>query len=111
MPAFGAFIAPRSALDLVFGWYSHWSDRDYINDGAYAHVTYLVQPLVARGKSVLVPVRLGIGVAVFDDAGRFNEDLHVAARFPLQIGIMFRRTPLEIYGEIALKMIGIRFYF
>lgn len=121
-------LSPRSALDILFGWYSHWNNRDYIDDGAYAHVTYLVQPLVASGRSVLVPLRIGIGGAIFDDAGRFNEDLHVAMRVPFQVGLMFRRTPLEIYAEIALKAtiidsgadhrfldfdggVGLRFYF
>ena len=44
------------------------------------------------------------GVAVFDDYGRFNDDLNVAARVPFEVGLRFRRTPLELYFEIALKM-------
>ena len=116
----------RSALDIVLGYYSHW--RDYHTDGAYGHLTYLVQPLVAHGDSVLVPLRLGIGVAVFDQSGRFDDDLNVAVRVPFEIGFRFRRTPLEIYLEIALKVtfldefdnhetvdldggLGLRFYF
>lgn len=119
-------LTRRTALDLLFGWYSHWDD---FNDGAYAHVTYLVQPLVAQGRSVLVPLRLGIGLAVFDDQGRFNDHLHAAIRFPLEVALKFRNAPLEIYGEVAVKVtavdpdpqdhplvdldggIGIRFYF
>jgi hypothetical protein len=121
-------LSPRSALDLVFGFYSHWNDRDGIDDGTYAHVTYLVTPLVTSGNSVIVPLRLGIGGAVFDDRGRYDGDLHIAARFPLEVALVFRNSPIEIYGEIALKMtivdqgadhpfldldggIGIRFYF
>ena len=121
-------LGPRSALDLLFGWYSGWNDGRHIDDGAYTHATYLLQPLVARGRSVLVPLRLGIGVAVFDDAGHFDEHLHVAARVPLEVAILFRHVPLEIYGEVALKAtfvdpddthrtldidggIGLRFYF
>jgi hypothetical protein len=95
-------LARRSALDLVFGYYSHY--RDYGLDGQYAHLTYLVQPMVAHGDSVLVPLRLGIGVAVFDQSGRFNDDLNVAARVPFELGLRFRRTPLEIYFEIAMKV-------
>ena len=119
-------LASRSALDILLGWYSHYDD--YCCDGAYGHLTYLVTPLVSHGRSVLVPLRIGIGAAIFDDAGRFDQDLHLAARFPFQIGIRFRRSPVEIYGEIALKFtvidpgpnhrtvdldggIGIRFYF
>ncbi len=121
-------MSPRSALDILVGWYSHWNDRDRINEGAYAHVTYLVTPLVTQGNSVIVPLRVGIGGAVFDDAGRFDQDLHLALRVPFEIALKFRRSPLEIYGEIALKLtvldpgadhpildldggVGIRFYF
>jgi hypothetical protein len=120
-------LAPRSSLDLLLGWYSHWRHSDFDN-GAYFHATYLVTPVVGHGRSVMVPLRVGIGAAIFDDGGRFNDDLNLAARFPLQVGLMFRRTPLEIYGEVALKLtvidenndhptvdldggIGIRFYF
>ena len=120
-------LSRNTALDILLGWYSHWDNRDYIDDGAYAHVTYLVTPLVTRGRSVIVPLRIGIGGAVFDDAGRFDDHLHFAMRVPFEIALVFRRTPLEIYGEIALKAtlndhdhhrfldldggIGLRFYF
>ena len=120
-------LSRKSALDIVLGYYSHW--RHYDTDGAYGHLTYLVQPLVAHGDSVLVPLRLGIGFAIFDESGRFNDDLNAAVRVPFEIGFRFRRTPLEIYVEIALKVtfldgepydhdtvdldggIGLRFYF
>ena len=119
-------LSRKSALDIVLGYYSHW--RHYNTDGAYGHITYLVQPLVAHGDSVLVPLRLGIGFAIFDESGRFNDDLNAAVRVPFEIGFRFRRTPLEIYLEIALKVtfldennnhdtvdldggIGLRFYF
>jgi len=95
-------LARRSAIDILFGYYSSW--RHYGLDGQYAHLTYLVQPMVAHGESVLVPLRLGIGVAVFDQAGHFNDDVNVAARVPFELGFRFRRTPLELYFEIALKV-------
>jgi hypothetical protein len=119
-------LARRSSLDILVGYYSHW--RHYGLDGAYGHVTYLVQPMVARGSSVLVPLRLGIGGAIFDQSGHFDGDVNLAARVPFELGLRFRRTPLEIYFEIALKVtvidgepydhdpvdldggIGIRFY-
>lgn len=117
----------RSSLDLLLGWYSRWRTSDFDN-GAYFHATYLLTPVVGSGRSVVVPLRLGIGGAIYDDGGRFNDDLNLGVRFPLQVGLMFRRTPLEIYGEVALKLtvidedndhptvdldggIGIRFYF
>lgn len=114
-------LSYHSSLDIVLGWltYREW------DGGAYGHVTYLVTPVVGHGRSVNVPLRLGIGGAVFEQG---RDDLNVAARFPLEVGLMFRSAPLEIYGEIALKItfvdpnnnypfadidggIGLRFYF
>jgi hypothetical protein len=116
----------RSALDIVLGWYNHWDNWN--DDGAYAHLTYLVTPHVSHGRSVSVPLRVGIGAAIFDDVGRYDGDVHLAARMPLQIGLVFHGAPLELYGEIALKVtvvdpgpnhrtvdldggLGLRFYF
>lgn len=121
-------LSHNSALDILFGWYSHWNNRDGINDGAYAHVTYLVTPMVSSGQSVIVPLRLGIGGAIFDDGGHFDDDLNLAVRVPFEVALVFRNAPLEFYGEVALKMtvvdgdndhpfvdldggIGLRFYF
>ena len=118
-------LASRSALDIVLGVYSHY-DR-FNDESGYAHLTYLVQPFVSYGSGIIVPLRVGIGVAIFDDYGRWNDDLNVAARVPFELGLRFRRTPLEIYFELAVKMtfidedndhrfldldggVGIRFY-
>lgn len=109
-------LGRRSALDIVLG-------RSSFREGRtdYAHLTYLYTPFVARGSSVLVPLRFGIGVAAL---GVIDDNAHIAGRVPFEIGFRFRGTPLEIYGEIALVMvfddntdvdadggIGIRFYF
>jgi hypothetical protein len=76
---------------------------------------------------VLIPLRIGIGGAAYD-GGRFANEINLAVRAPLELGLRFRRTPLEIYGEIALEItfvdggnndetvnvqggVGIRFYF
>jgi len=116
----------RSSLDIVVGWYSDW--RHDFDRGAYGHLTYLLTPMVGHGDSINVPLRIGIGGAIYDQGGHFNDDLNLAARFPFEVGLAFRRTPLEIYFEIALKVtvldegdnhpnvdldggIGIRFYF
>jgi hypothetical protein len=118
-------LAERSSLDILVGWYSDW--RHDFDRGAYGHVTYLLRPFEGHGESITVPLRLGIGGAVYDQGGHFNDDLNLAARFPFEIALMFRRTPLEIYFEIAAKItvidegdnhptadldggIGIRFY-
>jgi hypothetical protein len=119
-------LARRSSLDILVGWYSDY--LHCVDCGAYGHVTYLLTPVVGQGQSVNVPLRIGIGGAIYDTSGRFNDDLHLAARFPLEIALAFRRTPLEIYFELALKVtffqdrrdtdtvnldggIGLRFYF
>ncbi len=114
-------LGQRSGLDVLLGWY----DFRGLGNGGYAHVTYLVTPIVGHGESVLVPLRLGIGGAVFASDNN-SSDLDVGVRFPLEVGLRFRRAPLEIYGEIALMVafihpghdlllgqggIGIRFYF
>jgi hypothetical protein len=115
-------LARRQALDIVLGGVSYRDgDRGY----SYGHLTYLVTPFVGRGRSVLVPLRFGIGGAVF---GVFEEEFNLAGRVPFEIGLLFRSAPIEIYGEIALRVtliseygdepdleadggIGIRFYF
>ena len=91
-------LSARGSLDMVFGWDTYRDNRDH-----YAHVTYLATLAVARGRSVLVPVRLGIGGAIYDD-GNFDNGTNLAVRAPLQIGLRFRHSPIEIYGEVALKL-------
>lgn len=89
----------RTALDVVIGW-------DRLDEGRvdYAHATFLANLGVARGRSVLVPFRVGVGVAVFDGAGAFGDEVNVAVRAPIELGLRFRRTPVELYGELALKL-------
>jgi hypothetical protein len=89
----------RAALDLVVG---VTTVRDARAD--YAHITYLVTAVVGRGRSALVPLRLGIGTAFYDGGGKFADEVNLAVRAPLQVGILLRNTPLEIYGEIAVKI-------
>jgi len=115
-------LSPRSGLDLLFGWDTYRDNRDH-----YGHLTYLLTPVVGRGESVLVPVRIGIGAAIYDD-GAFDNGINVAVRVPVEVGLRFRAVPLEIYGEVALKAtfidpnhndpdvdldggVGLRFYF
>lgn len=86
----------RTALELLGGW-NTWDD----GRGAYGHITFLAQLFAARGSSVIVPFRLGIGGAVYD-AG--PDDIGVAARAPLQIAFVFTGAPVELYGELALRL-------
>ena len=86
-------LTNRTGLDIVLGF-------DTFRDGRadYGHLTYLVTPLVAHGDSVLVPIRLGIGAALYGGGG----DLDFAVRVPLEIALRLRNAPLEFYGEIAV---------
>jgi hypothetical protein len=111
----------RSSLDIVLGATSIERGRE-----SYGHLTYLYTLAVARGRSVLVPLRIGIGGAIYG----ISEDLvGIAARAPFEVGLRFRRSPIEIYGEIAFLLqlvdegagddiatditggVGIRFFF
>lgn len=115
-------MSHRSALDLVIGWDTYHDNHDH-----YAHLTYLVTPFVGVGDSIMVPLRIGIGGALYDD-GDFDNGTNFAVRAPLELGLRFKRSPIEIYGEVALKLtfiddhdnnetvdldggVGIRFYF
>lgn len=89
-------ISDRAALDLLLG-YNTFRDGRF----GYGHVTYLVTPVFAQGGSVTVPLRLGIGGALFGPA----DALRFAVRAPFEVGLRLRRTPLEIYGEIALAFV------
>lgn len=86
----------RSSLDIVIGATSIDRGRE-----SYGHLTYLFTLAVARGRSVLVPLRLGIGGAIY---GLTEDDTGLAARVPFEVGLRFRRSPIEIYGEIALLL-------
>ncbi|HUQ05120.1 MAG TPA: hypothetical protein VM261_21605, partial [Kofleriaceae bacterium] len=92
----------KTALDFVIGWNDF--DDDNGRDG-YAHLTFLVNIANVRGRSVLLPFRLGVGAAVFDDNRDFGDDINIAVRAPFELGIRFRSTPLEIYGELALVVV------
>jgi hypothetical protein len=93
-------LQPRSAIDIVLGATSINRGRE-----SYGHLTYLYTLLVARGQSVRVPLRLGFGGAVY---GITEDNTGVAARVPFELGLRFRRSPLEIYGEVTfvLQLVG-----
>jgi hypothetical protein len=86
----------RSGLDIVLGFTRLSSNAD-----GYGHVTYLVTPFIGQGDAVTVPLRVGIGGAVFGT----RNDLELAIRAPFEIGVRLRRSPVEFYGEIALAFV------
>jgi hypothetical protein len=88
-------LSNRSALDLVLGVDTY---RDSRVD--YGHLTYLVTPVVAHGDSVLVPLRFGIGGALYGT----SNDIRFAVRAPFEVALRLRRTPIEFYGELALEL-------
>ena len=113
----------RSALEVLIGQTSYRDGRS-----GYGHLTFLVTPFRARGRSVYVPFRLGVGAAIYDDTRHFGDDINVAARFPFQVAFVFRGAPVELYFEISLLLefidandddhlldvdggVGFRFYF
>lgn len=88
-------LGNRSGLDIVLGYTTYRDGRT-----GYGHLTYLVTALVAQGSSVTVPLRLGIGAALYGPSG----DLGLAIRAPFEVGLRLRSAPLEIYGELALAL-------
>lgn len=90
----------RTALDIVIGW-----DRLNDNRADYAHATFLANlaTLGNRRSNLRVPIRLGVGAAVYD-AGDLADEINVAVRAPLELALYFRKSSLEVYGEIALRL-------
>jgi hypothetical protein len=89
-------LGNRSGLDIVLGFTTLRDGRD-----GYGHLTYLLTPVVAQGNAVTVPIRVGIGAALFGP----GDNLDFAARAPFEVGLRLRRTPLEFYGELALELV------
>ena len=83
----GLFLGEPTGIDLKVG-LNHRSALDIV---------------LAQGNAVSVPLRIGIGAAVFGN----RNDIDVAVRAPFEVGLLLRRTPLEFYGEIALALVFI----
>jgi hypothetical protein len=94
--------SPRAGVDIVLGFHDCCGEHE---GGDYAHLTYLVTPFVGRGTSVLVPLRIGVGLALLDDGSDLGHNLHAGVRAPLELGLRFRSVPLEIYGEISALLV------
>jgi hypothetical protein len=118
-----ADLQRRTAVEVLIGEHGYHDE----NWGSfYGHVTFLVSPFVARGRSVIIPFRFGIGGAIYDEGNEFG-DVNLAVRAPFQVAFRFR-NPLELYFELSLLLtfldgddnedlvdldggLGLRFYF
>jgi len=119
-------LTDRVALDFLFG---VLHPARYGWDDFYTHVTVLFQLANIHADKVFIPFRLGIGGAIYDDDYYYdrredrNFDLNLGVRVPFEVGVRFRKVPIEIYGEIAFRLeliddvgpwfdggVGVRFY-
>ena len=89
-------LGPRTGLDIVLG------ISDIRGDQSYGHLTYLVTPFVARSSGTLIPLRIGIGAALF---GVAESDVGAALRVPFELGFRFRSVDLEIYFELTPRIV------
>jgi hypothetical protein len=97
-----ADLQRKTSLEFLVGVDDYDEDR---GRDFYGHVTFLVSPFVARGDSVLIPFRLGIGGAVWDDDdGVDDDDFGIGVRAPFQIAFQFRSAPIELYLELSLML-------
>jgi len=95
-----ADLQRRTSLEVLLG-VNGGPDRDR---GLYGHLTFLVAPFVANGRSVSIPFRLGIGGAVYEGCA----NTCVAVRAPFELAFDFHSAPFELYLEIAAKLQLIR---
>jgi hypothetical protein len=93
---FEAYVSHASAIDFSVGW------DTFSNENGYGHFDYLVYPVdLARGGTVSLPFYLGLGVWLRD----VHKDVDVGVRVPLGLAINFHDAPLQIFGELAVKVI------
>ena len=101
-------LSPRTALDFAIG-LNNFDD----GDGAYFHFDYLVYLAdLARGGSVAVPFYLGLGLVLWDYDDRFDNDdnLNGGLRIPFGLAIAFRTAPVQIFAELAIRVLFIDDY-
>lgn len=91
-----AYLSHATAIDIAVGW------DTFSDEHGYGHFDYLVYPIdVARGGSVSMPLYLGLGVWLRD----VHKDVDFGARVPFGLAINFRNAPLQIFGELAVRIV------
>jgi hypothetical protein len=95
-----AYLGGHTALDFDAGFVDFDNQSDF-----YFSLDYIVLPVdLARGGSVSVPLYLGVGGAVIalnDPAS----DILVGVRVPFGLQLNFRSAPLQIFFELAIKVL------
>lgn len=95
-------LSGQTSLDLAVG-VDAFNDRDL-----YVHVDYLVYLVnLATGPgSIDVPLYLGVGGWVWDNGDdNFNDHFHLGARVPFGIALALRRTPIQFFFELGLRVV------
>lgn len=75
---------------------------DAFNTGGYIHLVgkFNVARL-SRGPTVSVPLYLGIGGYMFDNSRDFDSP-NIGVRAPVGVSFDFRRSPIQLFIEVAL---------
>lgn len=93
-------LGGNTSLDFALG-LDAFEDED-----TYLHVDYLVYLTdLASGRDLGVPIYLGVGGILYDHDRDFGDDLHIGVRVPFGIALAFRRAPVEIFFELAVRVV------
>ena len=105
------FTGGSFAVQGGIGILESWGD-----DGLHLHAEAVWHPAVLhRGRTVDIPLHVGVGGRFlqhdwgrydycYDDRGRSYRcnDTHVGIRAPIGISFLFKRTPMDLFLELAL---------
>lgn len=104
------FLGGTVAIQGGVGVIESWGD-----DGLHLHAEVVWHPAVLhRGPGVTVPLHLGIGGRFlehdyngrdcFDGRGFYycDDDTHLGVRAPIGLSFLFRKTPMDVFIELAL---------
>ena len=93
-------FGPKTSLDLALG-VELFHDRDL-----YFRLDFLFRLVEFHESSLTIPLYLGIGAFLWDhDRNRDDDDLHLGPRVPFGVALEFSTVPIQIFFEIALRII------